>query len=96
MGLEDGIRWYNAVTAVMNGRLRVEVDGDLTSEAGEFVMLIYDIFAEPSEFFLEIMISYLITKDSYRSHRSHKWAALYGSQIRSSSCSSTVMTGQQN
>jgi hypothetical protein len=66
MGLEDGVRSYNAVTAkspqsaVMNGRLRVGVDGDMTSEAGEFVMFIYDIFAEPGEFFRDRDILYLI------------------------------------
>lgn len=48
MGLEVSVRWSTAATAVMNGRLRVEVDGDMISEAGEFVTLIYDIFAPVS------------------------------------------------
>jgi hypothetical protein len=39
----------------MNGRLHVGVDGDMTSEAGEFVIVIYGIFAEPGEFFRDIL-----------------------------------------
>lgn len=63
MELEGGVRWYTAATAVMNARLRVEVDGDIISEAGEFVMLTRDIFAETSEL-SEIMISYLNTENN--------------------------------